>query len=153
MNTYGARVGSPFKVEHAQKIGEFIEKIPVKSTENILNAIAIKKKHLLYNYIEWDDVRAGHEYRLQQVRNIVNHVTIEITETGDSLPIRAFYSVIPKDDSEQKVYVDLQMCFSNEHYRNQVVDRAKHELDNWVERYKQYNELSKFVYAIKPLID
>lgn len=150
---YGTRPGAPFKKGHAQEIGEFIENISDRTPENILNAVAINKEHILYSYIEWDNKKAGYEYRLQQIRNIVNHITIETKKVGEDLPVRAFFSVKKERNGKTPIYVTLNMAFSNEYYRNQILSQAKSELRNWRERYKQYKELSGIIKAISPFID
>lgn len=143
-----ARIGSPFKKEHAQKIGEFIDRISDKSTKNILREIRKNKKHTIYSYIEWDDKKASELFRLQQVRNIVNHIEVEIVEVGNGKPIRAFYSISSDEIGEEVKYVDLKEAFDNSDYRKQVIDRAKNELDNWAARYRQYVEFSRIVKEI-----
>jgi len=142
---YGVRKGAPFKKGDAQAIGEFIDGIDVKSSKKILARIKKNKRHIIHGLIEWDDTIAGEEFRLQQVRNIVNHVTIEIKEIGDGLPVRAFFSVNKPDNGDTTVYVDLNQTFSDDYYRSQVISRAKGELSNWQERYHQYNELSEII--------
>jgi len=150
---YGARKGAPFKKGDAQAIGEFIDSIDVKSSKKILARIKKNKKHIIHGLIEWDDTIAGEEFRLQQVRNIVNHVTIEIKEIGDGLPVRAFFSVTKQDNGENVVYVDLNQTFSDDYYRSQVISRAKSELSNWQERYHQYNELRGIVGSISKFLN
>jgi hypothetical protein len=145
---YMARSGAPFKAEDAQEIGKFVESVQDKSTKGILEAVRKDRNCILHAYIEWDNKEAAEEFRLQQIRNIVNHITIEITQLGDGHPVRAFYSI--NDAShEDATYVNVESVFSNTEYRNQVIERAKSELRNWMERYKQYSELSSIVDAIK----
>ena len=148
---YKARNGAPFKVDDAQDIGEFIEKIPEKTPENILKSIKKNPRHTIYDCIEWDDKKASYQYRLQQVRNIVNHITIEIEEIGSSVPVRAFYSVNSIKD-KGPVYVDIEMAFKKEYYRDQIRQRAYVELNNWRERYVIYKELKPIVKAISPFL-
>ena len=150
---YGVRKGAPFKKGDAQAIGEFIDSVEVKSSKKILARIKKNKKHIIHGLIEWDDSIAGEEFRLQQVRNIVNHVTIEIKEIGDGLPVRAFFSVNKPDNGDTTVYVDLNTTFSDDYYRSQVISRAKSELSNWQERYHQYNELRGIVGNISKFLD
>ena len=150
---YGVRKGAPFKKGDAQAIGEFIDGIDVKSSKKILARIKKNKKHIIHGLIEWDDTIAGEEFRLQQVRNIVNHVTIEIKEIGDGLPVRAFFSVTKQDNGENVVYVDLNQTFSDDYYRGQVISRAKSELSNWQERYHQYTELRGIVGSISKFLN
>lgn len=144
---YEAREGSPFHRGDAQAIGEFIARIPEKSTANILKAIEEHPKHVIHKYIEWDDTRAGKRYRLSQVRSIVNHIYVRIVSTENSMPVRAFFSV-KEDEETEPIYVDIKTTFTDEFTRSQVIGRAKRELDNWRERYAVYNEFKPIINAI-----
>lgn len=151
---YGVRSGSPFRKDDAQAIGEFIDGVEDKTPLGILSEIEKNKRHVIHDYIEWNDDIASSEFRLSQVRNIVNHITIEIVEVNDSkVPIRAFYSVRKETNGKTPVYVDVKTAFSKEYYRDQVVERAFSELKNWRERYNHlYKELGNIFTAIDPLI-
>lgn len=142
---YHAREGSPFKEKYAQTVGVFIESCKDKTTKGILKEIRKNPNHIINSLIEWDDKKASELYRLQQVRNIVNHIEIEIVGLDNKTPIRAFYSINNGEES----YKGFNEVFSNMSYRNQVIERAKIELDNWVERYHIYNELKKMSRLIK----
>jgi len=145
---FHARIGSPFKEEHAQEIGEFISNVEDKSTTGILDAIRQNKKHTIAEYIEWNNKIASEQYRLQQVRNIVNHITVEVVEIGDKLPLRMFYSVrIPENNTP--VYMDYESVASDKFTLDQIINRAKIELENWIERYQQYSQLENIVSVIK----
>ena len=100
---------------------------------------------MIHGYIEWNDEKASELYRLGQVRNIVNHIIIEISSIGDGLPVRAFYSVQSEPEVKENVYVNIDTTFSNEFYRKQIIERALSELENWRERYGQYQELSDII--------
>lgn len=147
--TYKARAGAPFKQKDAQNIGEFIDKLKLKTSENILEK-AKDKKCVLHKYIEWDDRKASHRFRLHQVRNIVNHIVVEINSIGDDVPVRAFFSV--KTKKAKTEYVNVNTIFEHEAYRKQVIDRAMTELKNWTIRYRQYKELKKIIESIKKFL-
>jgi len=142
---YHVRNGAPFKERYAQTIGIFIENCKDKTTKGILKEIKKNPKHIIHSLIEWNDKKASELFRLQQVRNIVNHIEIEIVGLNNKTPIRAFYSIINGEES----YKDINEVFSNKKYRNQVIERAKQELDNWIARYHIYNELRKICKVIK----
>jgi len=147
--TYKAREGAPFRDEDAQAIGEFVEENEGKTTEELLESVRKNRKCVLYQYIEWDDKKASTLFRLHQVRNIVNHLVIEIEEVGSRVPVRAFFSVQQKPQIVGNVYVSLDTSFSTEFYRKQIIERAKMELNNWTERYQQYEELSDLITVIR----
>ena len=108
---YLARVGSPFKPDDAQQIGEFIYHLDDRSTPNILKHIRRNKSDPIAKYIEWDDKIASEQFRLHQVRNIVNHIEIKIESLGDGRPIRMFHS-IKLPDRQERVYLDYETIAS-----------------------------------------
>lgn len=151
---YGVRTGSPFKKEDAQIIGEFIDNVKDKTPIGILDEIKNNTDHVIHDYIEWNDEIASTEFRLSQVRNIVNHITIEIVKVNSNkVPIRAFYSVRKETNGKTPVYVDVKTAFSKDYYREQVIERAFSELKNWRERYNHlYKELRGVFSAIEPFV-
>jgi hypothetical protein len=154
-NMYVPRIGAPFREEDAQDIGEFIYvRNNGKTTEELLAAIENDKQSTIAKYIEWNDKKASRQYRLHQVRNIANHVEIEIIVTRldepSSVPItittRAGHS-INLDDARR--YYDYHTVLATPEYREQILARAKTELKNWMERYEVYQELSHIISVIR----
>jgi hypothetical protein len=154
---YKARIGSPFRQEDAQEIGEFIEKCKDKSTRGILEEVKRNPKSKIYSYFEWDKGKAVELYLLQRVREIVSHIEIEVIRIGEQEPVSlnvsvsAFKSVQPIN-SEERVYVSFDDGMNTEVYRNQIIERAKTELKNWMEKYNQYKELETIINTIKKLL-
>jgi hypothetical protein len=159
---YSARIGAPFKKEDAQEIGEFIEQNKGKTTEELLEEIRKAKKNIIYSYIEWDDKKASEQYRLHQVRNIVNHIEIEIISLGKKeptileVPIRAFPSVSKVSSTGllegERIYVSMKEGMENPNYKTQIIERAKTELQNWIIRYRIYLELANPITKISEAI-
>ena len=143
---YESRKGSPFKKEHVQEIGEFINNIPNKTTDNILNVIENNPKHVIHQYLEWDDTIAAQKHRLQQVRNIVNHIEVTITRIGNSTPIPVFVSITQQDG---KSYQHISDVMNNVEMKKQIINRAKTELNNWMIRHQSYTELQGIIKLIK----
>jgi len=162
---YKARVGSPFSQDDAQEVGEFIyERCDGKTTPEILEEVKKHPKSKIYSLIEWDDKKASELYRLERIRNIVNHIHIDIIRIGNSepivlsMPIRAFQSVHKIDTTTgmyegERVYVTAEEGMLNPDYRKQIIERAKTELKNWMDRYNQYQELANIISTIKRLLD
>lgn len=147
MKRYKARNGATFKNEDAQAIGEFIESFADKNPEEILKQIRKNKNHPIYKYIEWDKDSAAYQYQIQQVRNIINHIVLDIEQIPD---VRAFVSVKEFDTEDCKPsYHSIESVEDSAYMKSQIIMRAKQELYNWAERYKQYNELSSIVSFIE----
>ena len=155
---YEARVGSPFKQEDAQEIGEFIENCKDKTTKGILEEIKKHPENKIYSLFEWDKSKAIELYQLQRVREIISHIEINIISIGNKEPmnlnvsISAFKSVQPIN-SEERVYASAEDYINNKVYRIQIIERAKTELRNWTEKYNQFRELETIVKTIISLLD
>lgn len=150
MKVYKARVGAPFKPEHAQLIGEFINNLPEKTPGVILAQIKNNPGHPIFNYITWDKDKAAYQYQIQQVRNIVNHLILEIREIPVEPGVRAFVS-IKSDDQVQ--YMNVETVLSDTVLRNQIIRRATTELRNWMARYSQYTEFQHLIKSINANLD
>lgn len=148
---YEAREGSPFKSDDAQAIGEFISRCKDKSSTGILNEIKDSPEHVINQYIEWDDKIAAENSRIQSVRNIVNHIEVTVVKIDGQVKeldvsIKAFNSV---SIDGKKEYVSVEEIFKNEDWKAQIMSKAKAELDNWSERYRQYQILSRHIKKIE----
>ena len=146
---YEHRTGAPFKKEHTEDIGKFVYSVKERTTENILSEIRNKPNHVIHSYIEWDDKIASEKYRLQQVRNIVNHIEVTITTIGNDTPIPMFVSINTVNGT---TYEHISDAMNDKDMRKQVILRAKTELNNWVSRYQQYTELKKIICAVKKFL-
>jgi len=154
---YKARVGAPFKQEDAQQIGEFIENCKDKTTRGILVEIKKNPKHKIYSLFEWNKTKAVELYLLQRVREIISHIEVEVVRIGEQEPmvlsvsVSAFKSVLPVN-SEERVYASFDEGMNNELYRKQIIERAKTELRNWMDRYNQYKELEVIIKTLRGLL-
>jgi len=147
---YIARPFAPFKKEDAQEIGKFIENCSDKSTEGILNTIKKNPKSKIYSYIEWDVNKASKLYQLQKVREIINHLEVEVIYLGNKEPmkmevaIRAFENV-SLENSNKREYVSIEKGMTKEYYRKQIISRAKAELKSWIEINRKYKEFARII--------
>lgn len=162
---YKPRTGAPFNQEDAYEIGDFIyNKCDQLSTEEILKEIKKNPNHTIAKYIEWDNDRAGNLYRLQQVRDIVNHISVTIERIGDSEPQnisvdiqRAVNSVSNFNETTgmnegEKVYANYETTMQNPSYRAQIVRKELLILKNWADRNRVYPELKDVCEGIKNLL-
>lgn len=146
---------SCIKQEDAQNVGEFIyEKCQGKTTSEILEIIKKNKDHVINQYIDWNDKTASEKYRLNQVMNIIHSIEIEVVSVGSKEPrqVRCFFPVNTSTTSEDKVWKPIEVVMTNEFERNQVISRAKNELEGWTERYESYTELASVIKPIKKFL-
>jgi hypothetical protein len=58
----------------------------------------------LHKYFDWDNSVAGEKWRLQQARNLVNHI-IEVTMyNGEEVEMKAFFPVFTENNENEYVY-------------------------------------------------
>ena len=138
---FKARVGSPFSVKDAQKIGEELESIKSKGVLNPKNVVerANNKKSILHNLFEWDDTEAAEKFRLQQARNIVNHVIEVIVVRGNQIEERAFFNVVAKND--ENVYVSLTEAITMPSYKKQLLKEMETTLENLLRLIKLFSSM------------
>jgi len=128
---FKARIGAPFKKEEAQIIGETLDGLRKENGGSLKSEEIVKeaknKKNPLHEHFEWDDTVCGEEYRLQQARNITNHIVEEIIVDGTPIEQRSFLSVIAQEES---VYVSREDAIVNIDYRKQILDQMITTLEN-----------------------
>ena len=96
---------------------------------------------------EWDDKKAGHEYRVSQARQLIANVKIIFEDIGET---REYVNVIV--DFSRK-YVHIDQARQQPFLWKQVIDQALKEAESWKERYKKYNQLSLIVNAVEKTIN
>lgn len=156
--------GSPLNQEQAQRYGE---RMAILEEENnglipeILVEDAKRKASPLHDWFEWDDKRAANRYRIEQARNLFQHVAVVVKTSEDEEEIvRAFHAVEVKDaepserdGANRKRYVSIGNILSDENYRKQLVESALRELENWRKRYATYQELVLAVEAVDKILE
>jgi len=124
---YKARAGAPFKVDDAQAIGEEISDIRTKQPRTIVEK-ARNPETTLHKYFDWNNSVAGEKWRLQQARNIVNHlIEVKIIQ-GEEVEVKSFFPVI--NAQKENVYVTQTEAVSNPNYRRQLLMDMKITLEN-----------------------
>ncbi len=138
---FKARNGATFSVKDAQKIGEELELIKSKSVLNPTNVVARakNKKSILNKYFEWDNTEAAEKWRLQQARDIVNHVVEVTVIRGEQVEERAFFNVIAKND--EKVYVSFAEAVKTPSYRIQLLNEMQNRLENLLRLIKLFSSM------------
>jgi len=134
----------------AQKIGEKIEEIRLKAggylrPEKIV-AEARRRSSPLHGCFEWDDSKAAEAHRLDTARYILRVIVVRIESADPPVETRAFVVVDQKDEAQS--FTSIEFAMSRPEHREQILARAKAELDQWRKRYQDLNELSAVFEAI-----
>lgn len=146
---YTRRAGYHIKVD-PQVVGDALEKIREKNggtlTPDAVVTASKPKAAPLHSEFEWDDSVAGHQWRINQARQIVRSVAL--VDEGVSEAPRAFVSVQGSDE-EGRAYVSIEAAMSRDDWREQVLRDALAEALSWQRRYQSFKELAEIHGAIE----
>jgi len=95
--------------------------------------------HRLHGQFEWDDEKAGHEYRLWQARQLIR-TTVTVLE-GTTQEIRAYISLEP-DRTKEMGYRLLRDVLVDPELRQIALAEALEELKIFRAKYQQLQELA-----------
>ncbi len=131
MRRYKARIGAKFNNKEAQVIGKTINRLRDANghvTAGRIVESAKTRKSPIHKYFEWKDSRAGEQYRLQQARDLINHIVEVVIIEGEKVDQRSFFAV--STPTEGRVYVTVEDAVENESYRKQLLNQAISTLQN-----------------------
>lgn len=139
----------------AQKAGEEIERISKKKSLTAENIVEESKPAAspLHPIFEWDNSKAGDEWRKQQARVLLgNLVTVNIENKTISEPTRAFVDI----SKNEREYTSIEIVLGDHDLYNAYVEKALRDLNNFKKKYegiqcleKHFPILEKFESAIK----
>ncbi len=142
---YFPRAGSPFRKGEAQKYGERLDYListnKGKVTPEMVVEDAIKKSSVFHNYFEWDTTRAANQYRIQQARNLINHIVEVVVIEGVQSKQRSFFSI--KNGGGNKTYVTIRAAVSKPNYRVQLLNQLISTMKNSTELMKMFRGYEK----------
>lgn len=100
------------------------------------------KNTLLHSKFEWDDKKAGHEYRLWQARKIIQLELYVYKENVDSngIPVRMFFSFT--DERRNGGYRKITAILSDVELREKMLQQAKEEMVVFRKKYSALKELA-----------
>lgn len=152
---YKAKETSQFDKSKVQIYGEEIEEIAKRHGDDLTPAIIVaeaeKKSSPIHEVFEWDNNQASHFWRLQQARQLVNHIEVEIHyPEGEVKTTRAFVSIFYKDreGNAERNYIDIETVLEDESYRNLMTQQAMRDFVALRVKYEELNELLEIFTAI-----
>lgn len=129
------------KIDTVTVLTEICRKNRGNLTAEAVVKAATPVSHPLHERFEWDDKKAGHEFRLQQAQQIIRYTVITIP--GKSEPVRAFVS-LPDDRgaASEYQYREIVNVMKSETMRKQLLESARAEMHSFKRRYSELEELS-----------
>ena len=146
---YKFKKGSRIKGATAQVVGDELETI--KESAGILNAglvvnAARDPDHCLHSCFEWNDSVAAEEFRKTEARHLINClITVRREETG----VQEYRQYIQVTREKTRSYVTTVEALSDAEFRQQVLEKAMKEANNWQDRYTHLQELGGIFKAIE----
>ena len=145
MKKYYARMGANFKKELAQKYGKRLETIATKNKGKIKPITVVEDARSnsspFHNYFVWDDTKAAEKYRLQQARELINHIVEVIVIEGKPSTQRSFFNVV--NGGGERVYVTLQKAVTTKSYRLQLINQLITVLQNATQLMEMFRSYEK----------
>ena len=99
----------------------------------------------LHSQFEWDDTKAGHQFRLEQARKVIR-VRVRVLPQSNE-PVRCYVS-LPSDRREGQGYRTLVSVMSDEDRRQELLNMALAEAQQFKRKYEHLSELGDVFSAI-----
>jgi len=141
--TFKPRVSFPID---AQTAGEALDKIRGHNSKELTPEAVVDaakdKSNPLHAVFEWDDGKAGHQFRLQQANTLIRSVVVTVSrETTSSAPMSVSVSESAKPSTTASVV-------SAEELHKQRVDRGWADLAAWQKTYGSVPEFAGVAAAL-----
>lgn len=136
----------------AQLVGEELEQIERNNAitpEHVVEYAERHKDSELYKCFEWDDSEAANKWRLQQARLVICSISLEIKE--EPRKVQRVYVSIKDKDTEERTFKSINEVLKNDKEYQQLVDKAKKELEGCRDRYTnliEKDDLKNIIFEI-----
>lgn len=136
MKEYCWNISGFFK-EDANEVGREIEKLGDNITRDSIVELARDENSVLHNMFEWDDEKAGREYRRYQATTIICNLKVKV-ETNSEKPVVVRAFVTTKRDSK---FEPIEKVIKDTDRYTILLDKAYKELNDIKVRYNNLIEI------------
>ena len=102
----------------------------------------------LHSKFEWNDTKAGHEYRIYQARKIIS-LELQVVGNEKKQVLTRIFVSLQDDRSPEKGYRLVTDVLADENLRKQFLDEALVEFIRIKNKYESLKELAKIFAAIE----
>lgn len=99
------------------------------------------KSSLLHNVFEWDDKKAAKSWRIEQARQLIKHITVTVVTKECEVRYRAIVN-IAKSGFQKGSYIPLQEVINDKQSYEALLQQAKNDAQDFIDRYSQLSELN-----------
>lgn len=109
------------------------------------------KSNPLHKCFEWNNTKAGHQYRLEQARGLIRCIVIKKEINNEQKEVRAFVNIKRDEQGElslspfakgRSTYMPLNDAMKNPVLAKYTVDMAARDLESVMSKYDDLKELS-----------
>lgn len=128
--------------EHAQRVGEFLEKRfgdkPLTPEQYV--AAAKPARSPIHDTLEWNESAAAHQHRIHQARQVLRSIVI-VTDESQRVQPRAYHSVsLLTERGAHRAYLPQHIIWGREELAEQIVAEALQSLRSWDAKYSIYKD-------------
>lgn len=129
-----------FNSMDANRVGTEIEMLGDGVTAEDIVKQAKSVKSAMHNYFEWDDAKAGHQYRKQQATKLLCHLQVTYVKEDKSEPVnvRAFVNVKHNDG-----FYKIETVVSDVDRYQILLNKAYNELRGVKTKYQELSEIQE----------
>lgn len=140
----------------AQNVGEELEKLEAENgsltKENIVDA-ARPETSVLHKLFEWDDQKAGEQWRKHQAKNMLSclHIVVNKNLEGgkpQTVSIRA-YTNVAIDDSKTPARYVFTIKGIAEDEKATILANVAQEIEDFIRKYRTYEELADLIVTLE----
>lgn len=121
-----AKKGSRISNKDAAIIGKRIKELMTDYNQEVTPPQVVEdaksRKSPLHKYFEWNDTKAGEQWRLQQARVYMGAIVEVVIVKDEPIEVRSFYHV--KNEEGDDVYVGVETVSKRPDYTSQLIDDA-----------------------------
>lgn len=143
MGVYKWKDGSRFKA-NAEKVARELDALPEKTPEAALK-FAKNKKTEIHKCATWDDAKAAHLYRLDEMRAVIRSIVI-LDDAEDREPViyRAYEYVTVENNGElDRVFMPTSEILNDPDLKKQVFEDISSSISELSKKAKLYRYLAE----------
>ena len=155
--TYSWKAGAQFPVK-ASVAADTIKSLQKTLGKDNVTAVELldasrDENAPLHSCFEWNDDIAAEQFRICQARHLITSIEVTIITNDTPVQTRGFVNVNTVAPKKQGEYVSVEVAFSKDDYRRQVLCNVLSELRAFQRKYAVYQELSGVFKAIDTFAD
>jgi len=136
INSFGKKINPDDALLEIQKAEAVFGKI---TAENVLK-IASDEESALHVLFEWDDTKAGQQYRIQQARNVINNIEVKVITDNEPVYVPV-YEIVNIGEGNQ--YKHIETLTLNE--RQYIKENTIRAIGSLKAKLKIYNDFNRVI--------